>query len=1279
VIRWVIEQAIKNRFLVLLLTAALIAASIWGVYHLKLDAIPDLSDAQVIIVTNYEGQNPEVIDKQVTYPLTSAMLSVPRATAVRGISMFGESFVYIIFEDGTDIYWARSRVLEYLNFAKDRLPAGVQPRLGPDATGVGWVYQYVLYPGYYSPDHPKGLWHEGTRSVSEGQSTPDTWYASPDDAPPGLRPKLVKVRAWEKPGADPITAKQLVPANLDLSDLRSLQDWTLRFELQSVAGVSEVAPIGGFVKQYQVVVDPEKLKAFNVPLSDVMMAIQRSNNDVGGATIEMSETEYMVRSRGYVRGVADLEAIPVGMGKAGAAMGAPGGGGGDAGKGNDAGVAIRLKDVARVQVGAEMRRGVGEFNGEGELAGGVIVARFGENAYKVIADVKAKLATVEDQLPPGVMVIPTYDRSELIARAIHTLRHTLIEEITVVGLVCILFLLHARSELVAVFVVPASVLVSLLLMHLLGINANIMSLGGIAIAIGVVVDSAIVMVENAHKHLDRHEDETRRHEETKAHEDGKKVEGPEDRREAREVRQKIILEAAQEVGPSLFFSLLIITVSFLPVFVLGGESGRLFKPLALTKTFAMAAASILSITIIPVLMYYFITSRVLPKSWGRPTNLLITLGTMLVPAAILWLVADMVEVLKPWQFWIALAWAVLAGMLLIPQRIIHEKHSPISWVLQKIYSPFFKAAMSVPGMVVVLLVAAAALVSTLYPIRHLGSEFMPRLDEGDLLYMPTTDPSISVTKARELLQQTDKLIKTFPEVLTVHGKIGRADTATDPAPMSMVETVVQLNPDPAQWRQRTLKHFFSDWPNWVKWPLTHTFFPEQRPITTEELRGGWTDADGTAHAGLDQIVRLPAVANAWPYPIENRINMLATGIKTDIGIKVFGNDPQKLGDLADRIAEAVRTIPGTVSAYPDRTLGGYYMDINISVAEAARYGMTKGDVQDVIQTAIGGMNVTTVVDGLARYPLNVRFPRELRDDIPHLKELLISTPRGVQIPLGQVADFQINQGPPMITSENAQQNTRVFVSIDHGQRDLGGYVADAKKAVAQKVALPAGYSLTWSGQFEYYEKMLPRMIAAIVVTVVLIFVLLYLGTRSWFRVVTILLALPFSLIGACWFTYAMGYNWSLAVAIGMIALAGLDAETGLVMLLYLDNSFERYLAAGKLKTPRDLYDAVHDGAVKRIRPKAMTVAAAFIGLVPLLWAHGSGADVMRRLAAPMIGGLAVSFVMELLIYPIIFYLYTRMRLGARLAAEVPTEPPAKTPPRLPWRRSAAERVAGGPR
>ena len=712
------------------------------------------------------------------------------------------------------------------------------------------------------------------------------------------------------------------------------------------------------------------------------------------------------------------------------------------------------------------------------------------------------------------------------------------------------------------------------------------------------------------------------------------------------------MEAAQEVGPSLFFSLLIITVSFLPVFVLGGESGRLFKPLALTKTFAMGAASILSITIIPVLMYYFITSRVLPKSWGRLTNTAITLGTMLIPAAILYLIADLYAPLKPYQLWISIGWAALAAMLLIPQKIIHEKHSPISNLLQWIYNPFFWLAMK--GRWAVIAIALLALASTYYPISHFGTEFMPRLDEGDILYMPTTDPSLSTTTAKHLLQQTDKLIKTFPEVLSVHGKVGRADTATDPAPMSMIETVVQLQPDTSKWRTRNVHYFFANWPNWAKYPLTHTLWPETRPISTEELRSGWDDLDGTHHQGLDETVKLPGVGNAWPYPIENRINMLSTGIKTPVGIKILGPDLDTLNTLASQIAAIVRPIKGTVSAYPERAMGGHYLDIDINTEAASRYGLTKGDIQDVIQTAIGGMNVTTTVEGPARYPLNIRFARELRDDIPALQQILIPTPKGPQIPLGELATFKINPGPPMIRSENAQLTAWIYVDIDANQRDLGGYVAEAKRTVANAITLPTGYQILWSGQFEYWEKTLPRLMAAIVVTVLLIIFLLYIGTRSWFRVAVVLLALPFSLIGACWFTYLLGYNLSLAVYIGMIALAGLDAETGLVMLLYLDNSFERFQKENRMRTPKDLYDAIHDGAVKRIRPKAMTVAAAFIGLVPLLWAHGSGADVMRRLAAPLIGGLFVSFIMELLLYPIIFYIAKRITL--RKTFRHPTPP-----------------------
>ncbi|MEK6700692.1 MAG: efflux RND transporter permease subunit, partial [Planctomycetota bacterium] len=1186
----IIELSVRNRLMVLMLTAMLVGSGVWSIFRIRLDAIPDLSDVQVIVTTEYPGQNPEVVDQQVTYPLASAMLAVPGSTVVRGYSMFEQSFVYVLFEDGTDIYWARSRVLEYLNFARDRLPKGVEPKLGPDATGVGWVYQYVLYPGYYSPDHPKGFWRDTEK---------DRWYATSDEAPATRREHLVKVRAFEKPGTDPLTETPLVSANLDLAQLRGLQDWYLRYPLTSVEDVSEVASIGGFVKQYQVVLDPLKLQAFGVPLSDVMMAIQRSNNDVGGSVIELAENEYMVRSRGYLKGLEDLAEVPVALG--------------------DKGVPITLGEIATLQIGGEMRRGVGELDGKGEAVGGVVVARFGANAYKVIADVKAKLASLEDGLPPGVFIKPTYDRSKLIDRSITTLRNTLVEEIVVVGLVCILFLLHLRSELVAVFVVPSSVVAALLVMHLLGINANIMSLGGIAISIGVVVDSAVIMVENGHKHLDHEEDRVQSGQPATP-------------------RIEIMMAAAKEVGPQLFFSLLIITVSFLPVFVLGGEAGRLFKPLAFTKTFAMSAAALLSITIIPVLMCYFITGRVLPARWGAWRNTAITLGAMLIPAAALLMVASSLPHLAPYRWWIAGGWAVLTAMLLLPQKIIHEQHSPISRALQWLYEPAFRLAMAHPWSVLVL--AGAALASTYYPMTRMGTEFMPPLDEGDLLYMPTTDPSISITKSKELLQQTDKLISTFPEVQSVHGKIGRAETATDPAPLSMIETVVQLNPDHSQWRTRRPTYFFDGWPGWLKKPFDATFWPAERPITTEELKFGWQDADGEMHAGLNSVVSFPGMANAWPYPIENRINMLATGIKTPVGIKIMGPDLKILGELAERAASAVRTIPGTVSAYSERTLGGYYLDLDIDRVAAARYGLTTTDIQDVIQSAIGGMNVTTTVEGVERYPLNVRYLRDYRDDLPALNRVLVTAsmpgPGGerVQVPLGQLARIHITPGAPMIRSENAQRTAWTYVDI--AGRDVGGYIAEARRTVARQVELPPGYTLIFSGQFEFWEKTLPRLIGASILAMVAIVFLLYVSSRSWFRVGVVLMAVPFSLVGAFWFMHALDFNLSLAVIIGIIALAGLDAETGMVMLLYLDNSFDRFKAQGRMTSAKDLYAAVHDGAVKRIRPKAMTVAAAFIGLVPLLWAQGTGADTMRRIAAPMIGGLLISFVMELLIYPIVF-------------------------------------------
>jgi Cu(I)/Ag(I) efflux system membrane protein CusA/SilA len=1132
VIERLIEFSVRNKVLVLFLTAIVVALGAWGIANIRLDAIPDLSDVQVIVVTEFPGQNPKVVDDQVTYPLASALLSVPRSTYVRGYSMFELSFVYVLFEDGTDIYWARSRVLEYLNFARDRLPKGVEPKLGPDATGVGWVYQYVLHPGFFCPDHPNGLWRG-----PEGRK----WHARRDDAPPKERGRLEKVRAFDAPGVCPLDGKILLAADLDLAQLRSLQDWYLRFPLTAVEGISEVAPIGGFVRQYQVVVDPDRLLAYGIPLHDVVEAIERSNNDVGGSVVELSEQEYMVRSRGYLRGLEDLATVPVGLG--------------------DDGTPIRLRDVATLQVAGEARRGVGEWNGLGEAVGGVAVARFGENAYKVIQEFKARLAELEDGLPPGVSIKTSYDRSALIQRAVGTLRKGVIEELLVVGAICLVFLGHLPSAFVALIVLPIGLLVSILVMNVLGINANIMSLGGLALAIGVMVDSGVVMIENAHKHRERDEEAASR---------GERARG----------RTESILEAAKEVGPSLFFSLLVITVSFLPIFVLGEQSGRLFKPLAYTKTFAIAAGAVLGVTVVPVLM-----------------------------------------------------------VLLLRGRMPKEERNPINRLSMALYEPFFRFVMRHPWatLLAVLLLGA----STLFPMSRIGTEFMPPLEEGDLLYMPTVDPSVSVLKSKEILQQTDKLIKTFPEVASVHGKIGRAETATDPAPLSMTETVVQLETDRSKWRRRKIDRWFGALPSWLKAPF-RLLWPEERPLTTQELLYGWSDPGGTRHPGLNDAVSFPGIANSWPYPIQNRINMLATGIKTPVGIKILGPDLEILADLAERTASAVRAIPGTVSAYPERTFGGYYLDFDVDREGAARYGLRVGDVQDVVQSAIGGMNVTTTVEGLERYPVNVRYPRELRDDVQGLRRVLVPTPTGAQIPLGQLADIRIHPGPPMIRSENAQRTAWIYVDI--AGRDLGGYVAEAKRVAAEQVPMPPGYTRVWSGNFEYLEKANARLRLVIPITLVLIVLLLYMSNRSWFRVGVVLLAVPFSLIGAFWFLHALGYNMSLAVWVGIIALLGVDAETGQVMLLYLDTTFDRFRREGRMRGPADLYAAIHEGAVKRIRPKTMTVATDMIGLMPLLWATGTGADVTRRLVAPMIGGITVSFLMELLVYPVIFSLAKRWQL-----------------------------------
>ncbi len=1022
----IIKASIRHRPFVIIFTLFAAAWGIWSIKNTAIDAIPDLSDVQVVIYTDYQGQAPQVVEDQVTYPLTTAMLAVPGAKAVRGYSFFGVSFVYIIFEDGTDMYWARSRVLEYLNFAAGKLPKGVTPSLGPDATGVGWVYEYAV---------------EG-----EGYS---------------------------------------------LAELRSIQDWYVRYQLAKVPGVSEVASIGGFVKQYQVNIDPARLITHDVSIGDVVKAIKMSNRDVGGRVIEMAEREYMVRGLGYIKSISDIDDIVL--------------------KTDKAGTPIKVRDVARVELGPDERRGIAEKDGEGEAVGGIVVMRFGENALDVIDGVKARLAEIKSGLPEGVRITPVYDRSSLIHRAIDTLKEKLIEETILVSLVCIAFLLHMRSALVAIVMLPVALLISFGVMHLAGINANIMSLGGIAIAIGAMIDGAIVMIENAHKHIERS--------------DGKKP------------RWEIIAEAASEVGPPLFFSLLIITIAFLPIFALEAQEGRLFKPLAFTKTFSMASAAILSITLVPVLMGYFIRGRILPEEKNPLTR------------AAVWIYRPIIE------------------------RVLRHKRLTVA-------------------------AAVAVLALTVFPLSRLGSEFMPALDEGTLLFMPVTLPGVSVTKAGEILQAQDKILKSFPEVESVFGKAGRALTATDPAPFEMFETIVNLKPK-EEWREG---------------------------MTTEKLIDE-----------MNEAASMPGITNAWTMPIKARIDMLSTGIRTPVGIKVFGKDLDTLEKVALEVEAAVKKVPGTASAYAERIVGGYYLDIRIKRGEAARFGLRIEDIQDVIMSAIGGENVTTTVEGLERYPVNVRYKRELRDDVNKLGRVLVPTMMGTHIPLGQVADIEIKMGPPSIRTENALLTTWIF--IDVRAADMGGYVSAAKEAVSRDVRFPPGYNIAWSGSYEYMERAYERLKIIIPLTIAIIFLLLYMNFRSITECLIILLAIPFSLVGAAWILYILGYNLSIGVAIGFLALAGLDAEMGIVMLIYLNNVYKERVAQGRMNTKEELRDAVIEGTVLRVRPKLMTVTAIIAGLIPIMWATGTGADVMKRIAAPMVGGMFTSALLELLVLPAIYALW----------------------------------------
>jgi len=1032
----VINQSIKNRSLVLIMALLLGMGGYWSYKNMPLDAIPDLSDVQVIVFTEFSGQSPQVVEDQVTYPLTTAMLSVPYSKVVRGYSFFGLSFVYVIFEDGTDLYWARSRVLESLNYVSEKLPKGVTPTLGPDATGVGWIYEYALL---------------------------------------------------DKTGKH------------DLAQLRSLQDWYLRYPLQTVKGVAEVASIGGFEKQYQIEVDPNALNAYGISLAKVKHAIIRSNNDVGGRLVEMAETEYMVRGLGYISSVEDLNTIPLGV--------------------NSNGTPIRLKDVAHIHIGPELRRGLVELNGEGEVVGGIIIMRSGENAQATIAAVKEKLEALKKGLPEGVEIISVYDRSDLIGRAVTTLNAALVQELLIVSLLVGLFLLHLRSSLVIIISLPLGILIAFIIMRYQGLNANIMSLGGIAIAIGDMVDGAIVMVENAHKHLADAREKLQRE-------------------LSKEERWQAIGNASKEVGPALFFSLLIITVSFIPIFTMQAQEGRLFSPLAFTKSYAMAAAAILTVTVVPVLMGYFIRGKIIPEH-KNPAN-----------------------------------------------RALHFLHTPVLNLAMR----FRKVTL----VIVVLLLG-----STLYPLSKIGSEFMPALDEGDILYMPITFPGISITKAKELLQQTDKVLKTFPEVQLVFGKIGRAESATDAAPLSMMETTVRLKPK-------------AQWPN-----------PDK---STQELM-----------SEMDKAMQFPGVANAWTMPIKTRIDMLSTGIKTPVGIKVSGPDLNVLQKITGDIERAMKTLAETTSAFGDRTVGGYYMDFDINRESAARYGLTVGDVQDVIQSAIGGMNITETVEGLERYPVNLRYPRELRDNIESLNRVLISTPTGTQIPLTMVADLNLRRGPPMIKSENARPNAWVYVDINSS--DIGGFVVKAKQVLADKVTLPAGYAVVWSGQFEYMQRATERLKLVIPITLLVIFFLLYLTFGNITEPIIVMLTVPFGLIGGVWIVYMFDFNLSVAVYVGFIALAGTAAETGVMVLNFIDIEITQL----RKQTQRVLSDieishAVATATALRVRPVAITAISTMIGLIPIMLSTGTGADVTQRIAAPVLGGMLTVLLLSLLVFPVIYSL-----------------------------------------
>ncbi len=1197
-IRKIIELSVHNRLLMVLLSLMMIAIFAWAAYHSKLDAVPDLSDVQVLVLTNYAGQSPGVVEKQVTYPLETQLIHVPDVKAVRGQSMFEYSLITVVFKNGTNLYWARNVVLEYLDSAKALLPSGVTPQLGPDATGAGWAFQYVLYPGWYCKHHPTGIWHDPKSN---------TWYAHQTDAPVKVRRYLVHVRAFDKPGTSPLSGKPLISSNINLGQLRSLQDWFVRYQLEAVYGVSEVASLGGFVLEYQVVLNPNQLRAYHLSAGQVTRAIQESNNEVGGSVVDRSDFQYIVRSEGYLKNLRQLRQVPVGQ----ARNGTP----------------IFLGDVATVQEAGSQRLGILDWNGRGETVGGIVVVRYGADTYRVVREVKKKIAAISNSLPPGVMFKTGYDRINLINRSIHTLSDTLTEEMIVVAAICLVFLLHGRSSLVAIAVIPSSMIISLGILYFLGISANIMSLSGIAIAIGVVVDSAIVMIENAHQHINR--DEERVHAGHPA-----------------TPRTDLVLAAAAEVGPSLFFSLLIITVSFLPIFALPGESGKMFSPLALTKTFAIASAALLSITIVPVLMIYFISPRFFPMTFPWWAQWPAALAIIILPALGLYYTAGGSGELARYHWWLSLGWVVLATLLVIPQKIIHEDRNLISTLLQKGFDPIFRAAIYLRWPLI--LVVAGLCLSVLWPFARLGTQFTPPLYEGDLEYMPTTYPGLSVGAARMVLQQSDKIIKSFPEVKSVFGQIGRADTATDPAPLNMIDTIIRLKRR-NYWPVVNVPRFYASWPQWLQWPFQHSFWPDTAHLTLDQVMHGWTDDNGTFHQGLNEALNIPGFSPYWTMPIANRVNMANTGSKTLLGIRVFGENLGVLAKVSNQIAQALQRVHGNGSAIANQPLGGYYLNIDVSRLKAARYGLTQGAVQRIITMAIGGDPVSTMVLGLQRLPINVRYFRNLRGSVSELKDLPIATPNGTFITLGMVADIRYSSGPPEIDSQDAM--TVNYINITTTVGNTVGYVRSASAAIRRHVMLPPGYTYQWIGLYKQIQNANARLKLAVPLVLLTIFILLLVSTGSMGRVLGVLLSVPFGMVGAIWALYFLHYDISVAVWVGIIALSGLCAEMGLVLLLYLDVSFAQAKKADRLRNKRELFDAVHAGAVRRIRPQTMTVCATLIGLTPLLWVHGAGATVMRRLAAPMIGGLGTAFVLELLVLPALYYIVMAWQLREHFAKE----------------------------